>query len=79
MHQDWKLFGSTLESVVQTYKNDVSEDEILHLQLDIKDIIADCGNNIETDFVIMFPNSVIPSGWDMTVEQWLLYICDILN
>jgi hypothetical protein len=71
MHQDWKLFGDSLESVVRGYAVDTSPHDVRQLKAEIDQFIASEGDNIEPDFHRLYPNSVLPSGWGMTAEQWL--------
>jgi hypothetical protein len=74
MHQDWRLFGDTLEDVVQSYAIDSSSDDLNRLHSEIIEFLQSEGGNIELDYHRLYPNSVLPSGWDMTANEWLRYV-----
>lgn len=74
MHQDCRLFGDSIEDVVKAYSLDSPESSIENLdrlRSEIIEFINAEGNSIEPDYHKLYPNSVLPSGWGMTVEQRL--------
>jgi hypothetical protein len=77
MHQDWHLFGDSLQDVVLTYAQDTSPNDVINLQSEINEFIKLEGNKIEADYYRLFPNSVAPAGWDMKVDQWLHHVAGI--
>jgi hypothetical protein len=74
MHQDWDLFGDSLAQVLLRYARDTSPTDLQQLQHEIVQFINSEGPNIETDYYALFPNSVLPSGSNMTAEQWLRHV-----
>jgi hypothetical protein len=74
MHQDWRLSGDSLEAVLRTYAHDTSPSDVKQLRSEIEQFISAEGGNLEADYRKLYPNSVIPSGWHMTLRDWLLYV-----
>ncbi len=77
MHQDWALFGDSLQTVVAAFADDTSADDVRGLQADIAAFMRAEGSRLEFDFPSMFPNSVTPSGWGMTAGQWLTHVAGL--
>jgi hypothetical protein len=77
MHQDWDLFGESLEEVLQTYARQTSRSDVDGLRAEIDQFIASKGTRIESDYYELYPNSVAPSGWNMNVEQWLRRVSEL--
>jgi hypothetical protein len=77
MHQDWRLFGDTLEAVVAAYAEDTSPGDVGALRSEIALLLAAFGNRVEPIYLALYPNGVLPSGWGMTVEQWLRRIAQL--
>ena len=74
MHQDWNLFGNSVEDVLRVYALDNSPEDLKRLEGEINDLIALEGDQLEIDYYRLYPNSVLPSGWHMTVREWLRYV-----
>ena len=79
MHQDWELFGDSLEDVVQTYASDTSPVEMQQLRDEIVQLLTVEGHRIETSYYALYPNSVMPSGWGMSVADWLTRVANLAN
>ncbi len=77
MHQDWRLSGDSLHDVLLTYAKDTSPDDLMGLQSEIGDFIQQQGSEIEARYYTLFPNSAIPSGWDMKPDQWLNHVAQL--
>ena len=77
MHQDWRIFGETLEAVIAAYAEDTSPEEVAALRGEIARLIETEGDQLEVDWLRRYPNSVLPSGWDMTAQQWLRRISEL--
>jgi len=77
MHQDWRLFGDTLEAVVATYAEDTSPDGVEALPGEIALLLAAFGDGVELVYASLYPNGVLPSGWGMTAAQWLRRIAQL--
>lgn len=77
MHQDWQLFGDTLEAVVAAYAEDTSPEDAEALQGEIALLLAAVGDRVEPAYLALYPNGVLPSGWGMTVEQWLRRVAEL--
>lgn len=77
MHQDWMLAGDTLATVLQTYVNDTSPDDVQALRSEIAAFVRHDGDAIETDYHRQFPNSVLPSGWNMQPDEWLNHVAQL--
>lgn len=77
MHQDWRLFGNSLEDVVREYASDSSASDVRSLQREIHFLLVSEGDRIEADYYRLFPNSVLPSAWHMTVADWLRYVAKL--
>jgi hypothetical protein len=74
MHQDWQLFGNTVEEVVARHVKVSDPDEAHGLKMDIKRFVSYKGNDLDREYERLFPGSVIPSAWDMSTREWLLWI-----
>lgn len=76
MNQDWDIsgHGNTLEEVVAYYAKVSDPDEAHGLKMDIKRFIAAKGNDIDREFERLFQPEIIPSAWDMSTRDWLLWI-----
>src|SRR5258708_27924275 len=77
MHQDWMLFGSSWQDVVKTYAQETSSDDLKNLRFEIDQFILSEGENIEPDYRPLYPNSLLPSPWRMTPQQWLRYFAKL--
>jgi hypothetical protein len=77
MHQDWKLFGETLEAVIAAYVEDTSAEDATALREEIELLLEAAGGGIEVAYQKHYPNSVLPSGWGMTAEQWLRRVAQL--
>lgn len=77
MHQDWTVFGDSLQDVVKTFADDSAPEDVRGLQADIDVLVATEGSQLEADFRVLFPNSVSPAGWGMTAEQWLHHVAGL--
>lgn len=77
MHQDWRLFGDTLEAVVATYAEDTSAEDVSALREEIAMLLAAFGDRVEDVYHALYPNGVAPSGWGMTVEGWLRQVSQL--
>jgi hypothetical protein len=77
MHQDWTIFGDSLQDVVKTFADDSSPEDVRGLQADIGAFVRGEGSHLEADFRKLFPNSASPSGWGMSAEQWLNHVAGL--
>jgi hypothetical protein len=74
MHQDWQLFGNTVEEVVARHVK-VSDPDAAHgLKMDIKRFLSYKGNDLDREFQRLFQPEIIPSAWEMSTREWLLWI-----
>jgi hypothetical protein len=71
MHQDWRIFGETLEAVVAAYAEDTSPADAGALRDEIALLLRAIPDRIEVAYHVLYPNSVLPAAWGMTVDQWL--------
>jgi hypothetical protein len=76
MHQDWRLFGDTVEDVVRAYARDSGSNDVILLQSEVELLLKQEGPNIEDSYLKLYPNSVRPSAWKTSVEDWLRRIAD---
>jgi hypothetical protein len=74
MHQDWQLFGNTVEEVVASFVKVSDADESHGLKMDIKRFVNYKGNDLDREYQRLFSGSVEPSSWDMSTREWLLWI-----
>ena len=74
MHQDWQLFGDTLEAVVGAYAADTYPEGADRLREEIDQFLRFEGVRLEADYPRLYPNSVLPSGWHMTAAEWLRWV-----
>jgi hypothetical protein len=72
MHQDWMLFGDNLPAVLQTYAKDTSVSDVRALRTEIAAFVHD-----GIDYHRRFPNSVLPSGWNMQPDEWLNHVAHL--
>jgi hypothetical protein len=77
MHQDWDLFSESLSDVVHTYIAETSVGDAARLRSEIDEFISMHGLDLDAAFYRLFPNSALPSGWNMSVEQWLQQVSQI--
>lgn len=79
MHQDYALFGKTLPEVIKVYTSDASPDDVAQLKIEIAAFIKECGTDLESVYYSTYPNGVLPSGWGMSVKEWLLYVATLVD
>lgn len=79
MHQDWRLFGDSLEKVLDAFVDDSSPDDLNSLRAEILEFLVLKGNRVEADYHALYPNSILPSGWGLSVEDWLQQIADAVE
>jgi CdiI immunity protein len=77
MHQDWQIFGNTIEAVIAAYAEDTSAEEVYALRDEIAMLLEAEGDRIEPAYHSLYPNSVLPSGWGMTAQQWLRRVAEL--
>ncbi len=77
MHQDWQIYGETLENVVAIYVEDVSSDDVALLHDEISEFLSTQEDLSEPAYRQLYPNSVLPSGWGMTVQRWLEFVDEL--
>ena len=77
MHQDWRMYGDTLEDVVAVYAQDTSYDDLKALYDEINALLEFGGNWIDTHYRTIYPNSVLPQAWNMTPRQWLAHVANV--
>jgi hypothetical protein len=77
MHQDWDLFGPDLEGVIETYVKDTSSEDVAAMRDEITGFLASHRDREEPTYQRLFPNSVLPSGWQMTTREWLLHVAKL--
>lgn len=77
MHQDWQIYGETLEDVVAAYAEDTSSDDIALLHAEIGEFLSNQNNLTEPAYCQLYPNSALPSGWGMSVRSWLSLVDDL--
>lgn len=76
LHQDWRLFGPTLEAVVQAYIEDGPASDTRGLHADITRLLAARHADLGADLRRAYPDMVRPEGWNITAEAWLQRIAD---
>lgn len=74
LHQDWRLFGPTLEAVVETYADDTSCEDMTALGREIGEFVNSGGAGMYSKW---FPDAVSPAGWRMSPEHWLRHLADL--
>jgi hypothetical protein len=79
MHQDWDLFGESLSTVVHTCIEQPSADDAAMLRSEIDEFIGMEKLDTEAAHYRSFPNCVLPSGWNMSVEQWLQQVSSLME
>lgn len=77
MHQDWRLFGETLEAVVATYVEDTSPNDASALRDEIAFLLRAIPDRIEVAYHVLYSNSALPAAWGMTAEQWLRRVAQL--
>lgn len=77
MHQDWRIYGETLEDVVTAYVEDTSSDDIALLHAEISEFLSNPNDLTEPAYRQLYPNSALPSGWNMNVRSWLSLVDEL--
>ncbi len=78
MNEDWTLFGETWQEVAQTFVADSAPGSVRALSEDIHHFLAGSADP-EADYRRLYPLGVLPSGWGLSVADWLRGIEAILE
>lgn len=85
-HQDFDIFGNSIEEIIQAFKNDVAnEPEILdRVRNDIERFLAvrPVDQTLAEDVESFFAPGVLPEGWEPDItnwRQWLTRVAQLLE
>lgn len=71
LHQDWQIFGDTVEAVVAAYGGDSSREDVAALADEIEGFLSTDRGNVGLIYRDLYPNSVQPDALGITAESWL--------
>lgn len=77
-HEDYDLFGETIEEIVGDYKQSASQEEIQEICREMDEFIAEHGDNAAAVYAQNW-GSFNPAGWGYTIPQFFEELKRLLN
>jgi hypothetical protein len=79
LHQDYQLFGDTLEEVIETYIRDSSPGQCRQMLDEIARFRSEHSANLDTALATIHGTEFDPSLWGLTAESFLKLLESMLQ
>jgi CdiI immunity protein len=79
LHQDYQLFGNTIQEVVECYKRDSSSEQIHHMLDEIARFRAEHSEDLDSSLLARYGNDFDPRLWEHTAASFFQLLESMLR
>ena len=79
LHQDYQLFGDTIEEVVACYKDDSSAEQVQHMLDEIDRFRVEHSKDLDSALLALYGNDFDPKLWGHTAASFFRLVEGVLR
>jgi hypothetical protein len=79
LHQDYQLFGNTLEEVIESYRHDSSAEQVQHMLDEIDRFRAEHSKDLDSTLLNLYGNDFDPKLWGHTAASFFQLVEGLLR